>query len=240
MNGDELKKLWVSAWYRELADHTFPTSFVRLNDAELAALAEGQVEGEIPAEVQRRLKLPMASFPGNCFVFTDCVAPTDTERFLNKRGAVYSPRSAWRYLAESKKVRAAALGRGFEHICVRPFRRISKPREFRLFIKGGHLKAMSQYWLVRHFRRLEGRREAYWKLAESLVQGISWRLPEKDVVMDIYITSRNEVLIIDLNCWGAPTSPLMLRSWERDWDVDTGIKLIPPPTKVSGEVNVSF
>ncbi|MBN1863742.1 MAG: hypothetical protein JW808_02450 [Victivallales bacterium] len=240
MDNDAVRACMVSSWYQDLADHTFPTSFVKLSEAETAALAEGEVDGDIPAEVQRRLRLPMSSFPGNCFVFTDSVAPTDTERFRGKRGAVYSPESAWRYLAESEKVREAARKGLCGHICVRPFRRMSIPREFRLFIEGSELKAMSQYWLVRHFRRLEGRKDAYWSLASSLVKEISWRLPLPDVVMDIYVTGRNEILILDFNPWGLPTSPLLLRTWDRDWNYDTGIKLIAPPTKLSGDVNVSF
>lgn len=237
----EISKLHrVANWYQELADHTFPTSFVKLNTEELQALAEGQSEGEIAEEVRERLKMPMDSFPGNCFVFTDTVAPTDTERFEGKRGAVHSPKSAWRYLTESKKVKTAAANGDIEHICVRPFRRMSKPREFRLFIKDGELKAMSQYWLIRHYRRLEGRKDFYWTRAKELIENIAWLLPCPDIVMDIYFTGHNQILIIDLNPWGNPTNPLIFRTWDRDWNEMTGIKLIDPPVQVGGDVNVSF
>ena len=67
----------TASWYQELADHTFPTSFVKLDDEELRAPADGQTKGDVAEEVQQRLKIPMSSFPGNCFVFTDLVAPTD-------------------------------------------------------------------------------------------------------------------------------------------------------------------
>lgn len=230
----------TAAWYQELADHTFPTSFVRLKAEEVKALADGQDEGAFAEEVQQRLKLPMASFPGNCFVFTDIVAPTDTERFESKRGAVYSPTSAWHFLTESSKVRNAAANGNVEHICVRPFRRITKPREFRLFIKDGKLMAMSQYWLIRHYRRLVGRKEKYWHLAGELVEKIAWLLPKPDIVMDIYFTSQSEILIIDFNPWGDQTSPLIFRTWDRDWQEEAGIKIIEPPVKVGGDVNVSF
>ena len=238
---NKIKDIYSTAsWYQELADHTFPTSFVRLNETEVEALAAGEKEGAVPDEIQQRLKLPMASFPGNCFVFTDIVAPTDTERFSGKRGAVYSPKSAWRYLAESEKIREAAKNGCVKHICIRPFRRMTKPREFRLFIKDGSLKGMSQYWLIRHFRRLVGRKEMYWDLAEKLIEKISWLLPCPDIVVDIYFTSQNEILIIDFNPWGEPTSPLIFRSWDYDWQGDNGIKIIEPPVKVGGDVNVSF
>ena len=230
----------ASEWYRSLGDHTFPATFIRLTESELTALAEGDIDGKAGREVEKRLQLPMNSYPGNCFVFVDTAAPTDTERFKGKRGAVHSPASAWRYLCKSEKVRAAVKSGDSDHICVRPFRRMSQPREFRLFIRDGKLNAMSQYWLIRHFRRLEGRKEFYWNKAQTLVEQISSLLPSPTLVMDIYFTSGNEILILDLNPWGEPTSPLMLKSWDRDWKEEAGIVLIAPPVKVSGDVNVSF
>ena len=123
---------------------------------------------------------------------------------------------------------------------MRPYRNITWPREFRLFIHEGKLSAMSQYHLVRHYRRLEGVKELYWQLADSLVNEISDRLPIKTLVMDIYITSKKTILIVDLNPWGGDTDPLMLLTWERDWSTPAGIRLMAPPTKLSGDVKVSF
>lgn len=240
MNNNFLEIYGTASWYKELANYTFPTSFVRLKDGEINALAAGEHEGAAAEEVQRKLKHPMSSFPGNCFVFTDFVAPTDTERFEGKRGAVYSPGSAWRYLVESSKVRQAAENGQVKHICVRPFRRITKPREFRLFIKDGKLQAMSQYWLIRHYRRLVGRKDLYWELACDLINKISWLLPEPDIVIDIYFTASNKILIIDFNPWGEPTNPLIFRSWDSNWSENSGLKIIEPPVTVGGDVNVSF
>jgi len=237
----ESKKIYkISEWYQSLADHTFPTSFVKLSQDEKSAIVQQDTKSSFGKEVQERLRLPMHYFPGNCFVCVDTAAPTDTERFKNKRGAVYSPESAWKYLCESEKVRDAVKSGDSDHICIRPFRRMSHPREFRLFIKDGHLNAMSQYWLIRHYRRLEGRKESYWESALNMVEKISWLLPSSTLVMDIYFTSSNKILILDFNCWGAPTDPLMLKEWDRDWDEPAGINLIKPPIKLSGDVNVSF
>ena len=99
---------------------------------------------------------------------------------------------------------------------------------------------MSQYYLIRHFRRLEGIKEKLWEKAEKFVEEIIWHLPVKTLVMDIYFTSAEEIMIIDLNPWGAPTEPLMLDTWERDWNEPTGIVLMPPPIQISGDVNISF
>ncbi|MDD2404660.1 MAG: hypothetical protein PHV75_01825 [Victivallaceae bacterium] len=226
-------------WYPVLADYTFLTTFIKLKPEEVQALASGLQKGSIVNAVIERLRHPMDAIFGNCFVSVDMAAPTDTERFKGKRGAVHSPESAWRYLAESPKIRAAAANNEVANICIRPFRRMNQTREFRLFINDGKLSAMSQYWLLRHFRRLEGVKDEFWRKAEQFVKNISWRLPEKQLVMDIYCTSDDNILIVDLNPWGQ-CDPKLLHTWERDWETPTGIVLMPPPTTISGNVNVSF
>ncbi len=230
----------VSHWYESLSNYTFPTTFIRLKPFECQALADGQSTGKIVNEVVERMAGPMNSYPGNCFVFVDLAAPTDTERFEKKRGAVYSPKSAWNFLSLSEKVRKAASSGNAGHICVRPFRRITRAREFRLFIYKGRLSAMSQYWLIRHYRRLEGVKHKYLEKANKFVNAISWLLPHHTIVMDVYFTSRGEILIIDFNPWGPPTSALLLKDWGRSWTADPGIFLIASPTMISGDVNVSF
>ncbi len=236
--------LRTPVWYPVLAAHTFMTSFVRLRPEAVTALAMGViVGGDSHPEVQdaiESLRQPMSVVPGNCFASVDSCAPTDTERFIYKHGAVYSPESAWRYLALSGKVRTAAANGEVQNICLRPFRRMNRTREFRLFIKDGKLAAMSQYHLIRHFRRLEGYKKEFLKEADTFVNEIAWLLPIRDLVMDVYFTAEHRILIVDLNKWGEPTDPLLLRDWNRDWSVPAGIVLMPPPVTVSGTVNVSF
>lgn len=227
-------------WYPSLAPYSFPTAFVKLRQDEKDALLKSDDSSPLALGAIARLDNAMGSIVGNRFVGVDLAAPTDTERFALKRGAVYSALSAWRILASSAKVRASLSSGCSDSIVVRPFRRMDITREFRLFIKGGMLKGMSQYWLVRHFRRLEGRRDFYWQLAKDFVSSVSWCLPAKDIAMDIYFTSTMKILVIDLNPWGRPTDPLMLRDWDLDWGVEKGLCLVPPPTKISGDVNVSF
>ncbi len=248
MSMDKNDFLRMPVWYPVLAEHAFVTSFVKLRPEAIGALAAGAGGKSAPGKEWEKvvrsviadLAAPMAGIPGNCFTSVDKCSPTDTERFELKRGAVYSPQSAWRFLASSAKVRAAADRGEVEYICLRPFRRITWPREFRLFIRGGQLNAMSQYHLIRHFRRLEGMRRHYWRLVSKFIDSIAWKLPAEDLVMDIYITSEEKVLIIDLNCWGEPTDPLLLRRWDRDWSEPAGIVLMAPPAKLHGDVNVSF
>ena len=76
----------------------------------------------------------------------------------------------------------------------------------------------------------------------KFIEKNGWALPLKDVVVDVYYTSSGRVLITDLNPLGEPTDPLMFNKWENfDWSGEpAGIKLIPKPLKLSGDVNVSF
>ena len=240
--------LRVPVWYPALSPYTWDTRFVKLNPEAVALLAAGKSgqEDEDPLyspaakSLMHAMEVQMAEIPGNAFVFVDRCAPTDTERFASKGGAVYSARSALNNLLESRKVSEAARRGEVEFVCMRPYRNITRAREFRLFIYEGKLSAVSQYNLIRHFRRLEGVKDLYWQLADDLVNEISWQLPVKTLVMDIYITSKKTILIVDLNPWGGDTDPLMLRTWERDWSVPAGMQLMAPPVPLSGDVTVSF
>ncbi len=230
----------MAEWYPSLGYCAFPTLFVPVSPDEISALAEGDIESDEAGEASSRLDLPMGHFFGNCFVSTDLAAPTDTERFEGKGGAVYSARSAWRFLAESRKVREAAAAGLVSHLCVRPFRRMNRGREFRLFIHRGKLMGMSQYWLTRHFSRIEAKKDFYWSLAIDFIDSVSWLLPLKNLVLDIYFTSSDHILVVDLNPWGAPTSPLLMKTWDRDWDAEAEIRMVEPPTSLNGDLRVSF
>jgi hypothetical protein len=113
-------------------------------------------------------------------------------------------------------------------------------REFRLFIQNGKLVAMSQYHLIRHFHRLEKLKDHFWQKSKEFVEENAWRLPLENIVVDIYFTADDRILVIDLNPWGEPTDPLMLRSWNRDWSDEAGLITMAPPVKLRGDVDVSF
>lgn len=80
-------------WYPKLSSNSFPAVFLTLKDAEIAALAAGETSGAVVAALIPRLKLALRTFSGSRFVSVDSAAPTDTERFLKKRGAVSSAES---------------------------------------------------------------------------------------------------------------------------------------------------
>lgn len=222
------KNYGVSSWYPTLADYTFPTTFVKLKAAELELLANGVTKESEVSNIVSRIHKAQHAFSGNTFVFADVLAPTDTKRFATKRGAVHSAQSAWNNLASSEKVRTAAVSKEFECLCIRPFRNMTRYREFRLFINEGRLILMSQYWLTRHYHRLELKKDFYWEKAEELIDEISWLLPAETIVLDLYFTSKSQILLLDFNPWGEPTLPLLAESWNIDWTEEIGIKTLPP------------
>ena len=232
-------------WYTQLAAHTFITTFVPIPKDALELLKEGALddldeEERIDTMMIEELRQPMAEIPGNCFLSVDSCAPTDTERFRIKGGSVYSPRSAWRILRESEKVRNAARAGLVTSICLRPFRNMTPAREFRLFIVDGKLRGMSQYHLVRHFRRLEKVKENLWNRCQLFINAKSWRLPPGNLVMDVYFTANyDRIMIVDLNPWGGDTDPKLFK-WTEDWQAGPGLRVMPPPTEITGDVSVSF
>lgn len=227
-------------WYSRLAVHTLPTIFVMLQQDEIESLSQGDTESDVVVKLLPRLNSAMSAFSYSRFVTVDLVAPTDTERFRLKRGKVVSAKSAWSILSESEKVRESARIGMVSCLCVQPFRTMDVTREFRLFVRNGKLVAMSQYWLIRHFHRLERRKESYLQLATEFIDSIAWSLPLKDLVVDVYIPTSRKILIMDLNPWGAPTDPLMLNSWDRDWNLPLDCHIVQPPFTLSGDVNVGL
>ena len=221
-----IKELGISHWYSTLADYTFPTTFVQLKEASLDMIVNRVTEGSEVEAVITRIQNAQSAFPGRTFVFADTTAPTDTDRFLIKKGAVHSAASAWKNLVDSEKIRSAAKNREFECICVRPFRNLTYPREFRLFIYGGKLKLISQYWQTRHYERIVEKKELYWQKAKEFVEEISWLLPEQTIVLDIYFTSKDHIILLDFNAWGEPTKPLLAESWNIDWTKEYGIRIL--------------
>jgi hypothetical protein len=229
----------ISDWYASFAEHTFPTVFVRLNPAEIDALRRQDGDAEATRGLIERLGLAMASLPGSSFVSADVCAPTDSALFRPGHGTT-NARTAWQLLAASAKVRQALQERRSERLTVRPFRRMDRIREFRLFFHARQLAGMSQYHLDRHVTRLARRQEEIWERACRFAATVRAFLPTDHVAMDAYLTSRAQFLIIDLNPWGAPTDPLLFRTWERDWKEVAGLRIIPPPVMMKGDVSVSF
>ncbi len=234
----------VSSWYDSLGRYTFPTVFIGLAEQERRALAQDneldqEEEEEASAGVVEAVQNAIRSLPGSCFIGADVCAPTDSPLFADSPSLITGER-AWEMLRSSEKVRTALANRQTSRLFLRPFRNMNSVREFRLFFYKRTLVAMSQMNLQRHFARFARRQEFLWEEAIKLAREIESWLPRDNVVVDIYFCANGDILIVDMNQWGAPTDPLLLRTWDRDWNQEIGLKLIPPPVKMRGNISISF
>lgn len=231
--------LAISDWYTSLGEYSFPTVFLRLSEDDCTALLAADASSAAARGLVERMQTAMDALPGANFVAADTCAPTDSPHF-RAGAAMFNARTAWELLTTSPKVLNAFREGQTRRLIVRPFRRMDKTREFRMFVRDRRLAGMSQYCLERHFGRLEKREEEIWRLGNELMHAIAPGLPAADLAADVYLTSRNQFLIVDLNPWGPPTDPLLFRTWDRDWETPAGLKLIPKPVKMNGDISISF
>ena len=235
----------ISDWYDRLGQFTFPTVFVGLDDEEKAALlasdevAGADTQSAAAERIIAGLQHAIHSLPGSGFVGADVCAATDSSEHGGS-ARVPNGRRAWEVLRGSAKVRHAIEQGLSSRLTVRPWRNMNRIREFRLFFHEGRLAAMSQMNLDRHFARFAKRQDYLWGEAVRLAGEISHGLPTDSLTVDIYFCSNGDLLVVDMNQWGPPTDPLLLRNWERDWNREIGLKLIPPPVRMKGDVSVSF
>ena len=230
----------VSAWYTSLANYTFPTVFIRLNDDEIKTIVDNEKSSKVARSLINKIQRVTETLPGKSFIYADCCAPTDSSLFKKRVGAINSGLVGWQILSESEKVRDAFRTGRTERVCLHPYRRMARLREFRIFVKNRKISAMSQLHLERHHPKIEQQKNFIWNKARSLIDDIAAFLPSPDIVLDLYLTSRNEWMIIDMNTWGAPTDPLLFRTWDCDWEKGMGVRLLKKPVKLKGEVSVSF
>ena len=229
----------ISTWYTSFGNSTFPSSFIRLNDAEKQALLDKETASKISRSVIEKLDYVIDHLPGSCFLHADSCAPTDSAKFKAADFSVKKGQAAWEILIESPKVEAAFKSSETERLGLHSHRRIDKYREFRAFIKDRKLVTMSQRYINKHVSKLNGRESEIWKLAQSLFKNCTAFLPCDDIVVDLYLTSTKRLMILDMNEWGK-CDPLLLKDWGQDWSAVSGLKLVPKPLRLSGDVSVSF
>ena len=228
----------ISDWYISLGDYTFPTVFIKLSQEDRSLLSSSTANSGNSATLCARIDKAITALPGACFIGLNTCSPDDAPIFQRKKSHS-SGKTAIELLKNSNKVKAALESGNDQTLAIRPYRRMDKTREFRLFIYNNKLSGMSQRNLIRHFRRLDNKRDEYWKRAESFYKEISSLIQTENVVIDIYFTSDGNVLIVDMNEW-EKCDPLMFRKWDRDWSEVSGLKLMSEPIKLNGDVKVSF
>ena len=228
----------ISDWYISLGDFTFPTVFAKLSEAEKQIFVSDSANADTVSNLIKRIDRAITALPGACFIGLNTCAPDDAPVFQRKKSHS-SGKTAIDLLKNSQKVKSALNDSTDDTLAIRPYRRMDKTREFRLFVFKGKLSGMSQRNLIRHFRRLDSKREEYWDRAQAFFNEISALVEFENIVIDIYFTSDGSVLIVDMNEW-EKCDPLLFRKWDRDWSETAGLKLMSEPIKMNGDVKVSF
>ncbi|MCK5834696.1 MAG: hypothetical protein KAG98_03045 [Lentisphaeria bacterium] len=233
----------ISDWYTTFSDLSFPTVFIKLSQFEVDAIVDNST-GAGKDSVWDRLTHAMTLLPRGLILNADCCAPSDSAAFKRRR-ILHTPISSWKQLTTSDKVKAALSSGKSDTLCLRPYRRMDRAREFRLFIKDGKLLAASQYNLDKNYTKLYKRQDEIWTLLNTFfTKKVASLLNEKDTVIDVYISGHNDVKIIDFNDWGGETAPLLLRKWDQDFDqffeTRHRLLLLASPVAMCGDVSVSF
>ena len=229
----------ISQWYVQLGELSFPTVFLDLSGDERHALIQQDDQAPATKQLSGRIQQAIKSVFGTGFVGLDVCAPTDSPRYRPGKWVTFG-RPAWRLFAASEKVRSCLVQNNTNRLVVRPYRRMDKAREFRVFVHDGTLAAISQYHLDRHLPGIARREREIHGKTRKLIDQIAPRLPAANIVVDIYLTSDGDIMLVDMNTWGGDTDPLLLRTWDRDWSKDAGLILVPEPIKMKGDISVSF
>ena len=233
----------ISDWYTTFSDLSFPTVFIKLSQLEIDSIINN-LSGEGKDSVWNRLTHAMTLLPRGVILNADCCAPSDSTAFKRRR-ILHTPISSWKQLTTSVKVKNALAEGKSDTLCLRPYRRMDRAREFRLFIKDGKLLAASQYNLDKNYAKLYKRQDEVWALLNTFfTTKLSPFLIEEEMVVDVYISGQNDVKIIDFNAWGGETAPLLLRKWDQDFDqffeTRHRLLLLASPVAMCGDVSVSF
>ena len=228
----------ISQWYASFADMTFPTVFIRLHEEEKQLIINNDAPDKVKQQLMVRIERVIKALPRPCFVGVDTCSPDDAKDFHKKKSHA-SAKTVIPLLQGSAKVKAALQEGHSDSLVLRPYRRMDKTREFRLFIYEKQLSGMSQRHLERQFRRLEGRKDELWQKAQQFITQLSPFLEVSNVVIDVYLTSDGHMLIVDFNTW-EDCDPLLFKKWDRDWSESSGLKLMAAPIKMQGDVKVSF
>ena len=100
------------------------------------------------------------------------------------------------------------------YIHLQAFRPIDELSEYRLFVKGGKLVAMSQYYfqIVNNLTEFEAKRKL--EIASAYIGRHSGLFPAKDIVVDVFFNPFNNICLIEINPYGT-SDPCLFGNYDR-------------------------
>mmetsp|Transcript_2192 Transcript_2192/g.5178 ORF Transcript_2192/g.5178 Transcript_2192/m.5178 type:complete len:340 (-) Transcript_2192:13-1032(-) len=128
--------------------------------------------------------------------------------------AAHDLSDAWDEAAAADGLQAEAPGCPQPSLVLREYFDLRPEMEFRCFVCGSWLAGISQRDVTQCFSELQGREREVADAITAFHEGhVRGRFPLDDYTMDVYLTKRMRVLIVDFNPAGGTTQPLLF-----EWD----------------------
>eukprot|EP01080_Neovahlkampfia_damariscottae_P008499 gene8499-323_t len=100
-------------------------------------------------------------------------------------------------------------------LVLRKYYDLNSDMEFRLFIKNNDLICISQRNCLTFYKHLiEKKDEIENKIKQFFKDEIKNKFELKNYIVDVYISTKNKIWIIDFNVFGEPTEPKLFESWD--------------------------
>jgi len=238
---DAVRPTYIEAWPSELMRLSFATKLLPLHPCEVECLRRichltQYNEGEQPdkmvlGELRARLDAGLAEFPSAAFVRLGSRSPKDSWAAREGRFRYRYADDVLYWFAESERIYedlCLAQSEAYTpYIALREYKMIDPAAEFRCFIKGGRIVAVSQYDHFQHFPRMAAEAESIRWAIDSFQPLLRDALHVNPVVVDLWVRQRcrphsNEVewsvTLVEINPYFVMTDPCLF-DWrdEADW-----------------------
>jgi len=111
-------------------------------------------------------------------------------------------------------------------LCLKKHYDIRTSTEFRCFVKGGELVAISQRDMTNFYSFLSEEKDKFITEMRSFFNDhIKGQFPLEDYVVDLYKSRTNRWWIMDFNVWGLPTHPALFESWDTLTEISEKIRV---------------
>jgi hypothetical protein len=208
-------------WYNSIKNHTFNSVLIDLSAAEMKSLAKIQFDDSLISKIDKAIVELLSINGDKCFVKLYSVSPKDEhstpEDLTAKTGKEVLELLTSRSRTYTTICEYAKLNQS-HGIMLREFAAINPNMEFRLFVYGNCLRAISQYkcYTVLFTDNVERKRiyNAICKWFPTVERDIIY----SDYIVDIVLD--NSIKIIEINSYGPGLrAGSCLYNWKIDYDI---------------------
>mgnify|MGYP000846706478 CR=1 FL=1 len=199
-------------WYREIENFTFNSVLIDLNNSEIQDIFNNNTNAELHNKITNSVTL--LNSKNGVFVRLYSLSPKSSVKCYNSKQVIElissSARTIWSLHNYEKN-----------GIMLREYVDMNNAYEFRLFVFGSVLRAISQYFCYVYFEELEDnqKRQHIYNNIVSWFATIYKNISYEDYTVDILV-STNDIKIIEINSFGPGLlSGSSLFSWTKDYDI---------------------